>query len=673
MNPWHKLPFLRLIIPFLTGILLGIRGIMMFDGIVAVIVTLLFIQLVMVLYHRRLFSFSYRWIGGLLIYVFFLMAGIWRAYENYRPYKPNYYDNYRNPNEKQLWLVKISGPVSIRDKSIRALSDVLYLIDNKSFKKTDGKLMLSMERDSASAALTQGDLVLVKAYLKEIPGPAFPCAFDYARFSANKGILYQVYLRNGDWKLHQRNKAVNLRYMAWKWQQKLVGIIREQSLDRDEQAVGCAMLLGYTDGFGQDLQGAYSRAGVTHILSVSGLHVGLVFIICSRMLFFLNRNKTQKILKIILLILLTWLYCLLTGLAPCVQRAGVMFTFLIIGQSLGRKNNLVNVLFASAFILLFINPSNIFDYGFQLSYLAVLGIVWLEPLIYPMLYIKNKYLDKLWKLTSVTLAAQIATAPMASFHFHQFPTWFIPANLIVIPLSTLVMYLGICLLVTTTLPLISNFFGICFGLSIRLMNFLIGFADRLPLTVIEGLYPDPVNVILCFMFIAFMALWLTTSTKSWALLSLICLLCYSTSLFINSLHNKTSSEMVFFQYNKNDWSGIIHGKSLHLFSSPVALSDSSQVKIKLKQWLLKTRNQSISWHSDSVFHQTSGKKAEKINTVFWLNRKISPDKHLVIRPSYLILGGNLTYKIKQKWIWYCECNNIPYQDVRNKGCILLPW
>ncbi|MHC1708168.1 MAG: ComEC/Rec2 family competence protein [Bacteroidales bacterium] len=673
MNPWHKLPFLRLILPFLIGILLGNSGLIINPEIKIMLLVLVACQWLTLHFHHKLFPYHLRWIAGMIINLFLLFAGVQLGFQNYIPYHSGYYGNFFSDSDEQTWLVEIEGPLHEREKTIKTSGQVQYLIDNERNTPVKGKIHLSFKKDSSVNELKRGDQILIKTRLRKIQGPQIPYSFDYAAFSARKGIFYQAYLLENDWRVVRKNQGFSLRQHAWEWQQILVKIIRDQSIGKEEQAVGCAMLLGYTDGFGQDLQGAYSRAGVTHILSVSGLHVGLIFFIFNRLLFFLNKTQKQRSVKTALLVVLTWLYAMLTGLAPCVQRAAFMFSLLIVGQSMKRKNNIVNTLFASAFILLWINPLNIYDYGFQLSYLAVLGIIWIEPIISSALYINNKLIEKVWKLTAVTLAAQIATAPLASFHFHQFPTWFIPANLVVIPLSTLVMYLGICLLLTSPLPWISIIIKYLFVYSIQLMNTLILLTDELPLPVIEGLYPSVTSVIFCFLMIISLSGWLITAKKNWAFMALIHLCLYSISLSFCNIQKKNTTQFAFFNTNKNDWMAVTHLKTMVLFSDENALADSNNLKIRLKNWIARNEIRSLHWYSTSRLKFKDTSCTNSSFHLLWIRKNASTTRFSEGRIEFMkvILAGNLTFKERQKWIGRFRDSDIPVHDIRSEGCILM--
>jgi len=176
-------------------------------------------------------------------------------------------------------------------------------------------------------------------------------------------------------------------------------------------------------------------AGAMHILCVSGLHVGIIYLVISFFLGFLNNTRFNNILKAILLLLTVWAYAIITGLSPSVQRASLMLSVFIIGNLLNRARDTYNTLAISALILLIIDPYLLFNVGFQLSYAAVIGIVTFHQPIYKLLYFKNTIIDKIWSITVLSFAAQMATFPIATYYFHFFPPWFWLTNLFTFPLS----------------------------------------------------------------------------------------------------------------------------------------------------------------------------------------------------------------------------------------------
>ena len=205
------------------------------------------------------------------------------------------------------------------------------------------------------------------------------------------------------------------------------------------------------------------------------------------MLFFLDKIKYGKIIKAIVLLLLLWFYAALTGLSPSVLRSAAMFSFIIFAKAFNRHTNIYNTLAASAFFLLIINPYLIMDVGFQLSYLAVIGIVYIQPKIYSWFEVKNWLLDQIWTITSVSIAAQIATFPLGLHYFHQFPNYFLLSNLIVIPISTVIIYLGLSVFAFAKISLLVKYLAIAFSWAVWILNSSVEIIEKWPYALLKGI------------------------------------------------------------------------------------------------------------------------------------------------------------------------------------------
>jgi competence protein ComEC len=209
-----------------------------------------------------------------------------------------------------------------------------------------------------------------------------------------------------------------------------------------------ALLLGIKDDLDDSVSDAYSTSGTLHVLAVSGLHVALIFAILGKILHGLYSVRFGSITALSIQIGATWFYAVLSGFSPSIIRAAVMLSLISIGKNMKRRPSSGNMLLASAFFILIADPDSLFDLGFQLSYLAVTGIIYLAEPIENLILVKYRLLSLLWESASVTIAAQLFTTPLILYHFGRFPIYFLLANLTIVPWSSLILYAGgifICL------------------------------------------------------------------------------------------------------------------------------------------------------------------------------------------------------------------------------------
>jgi competence protein ComEC len=318
-----------------------------------------------------------------------------------------------------------------------------------------------------------------------------------------------VFANPWSWQVVDLTPSNAIRQWAFQVRDGLLCILRDNHMEGREFAVAAALLLGYVEELDPELRSAYSASGAMHILSVSGMHVGIIYLFLEFLLGFMNRSKTGRLSKAILLLLLIWFYAILTGLSPSVLRSAAMLSLPIVGRSLNRSPNMYNVVAASAIFILAFDPSLLLDTGFQLSYLAVTGIMVLYKPVYD-LYVTSAWLpDKVWSVVAVSIAAQIATLPLTLYVFHQFPNYFMLTNIFVVPLSSLIIYTGILVLVVGYVPVVSLLCAKVLVFLVWLLNSVIVGIERLPFSTLNGIYITGSGMILLYLFIAVVFLYLT--------------------------------------------------------------------------------------------------------------------------------------------------------------------
>jgi competence protein ComEC len=312
-------------------------------------------------------------------------------------------------------------------------------------EKAEGKLISFIPIDEKSKQLKYGDKIWLNIIINEIPFSTHESGFDFKKYYANKGIYHNAYVL--DWDLIEKNTGIYSYILTQR--DLLLRVLSEHLPTENEFAVGAALCLGNKELLSDELKNEFATVGAMHVLAVSGLHVGIIFSLLLKILsFFKTRKKLWVISKIAITVLCIWVFALLTGASPSVLRAAIMFSFITISLYSRRFRNTYNTLAAAALMLLIYDPYLLFDVGFQLSFTAVTGIVYLHPRIYKLLYFKWKVPDYFWQITSVGIAAQLATFPIGLYYFHHLPINFMLTGLFVVPFAFLILTLGIALFVT---------------------------------------------------------------------------------------------------------------------------------------------------------------------------------------------------------------------------------
>lgn len=481
------------------------------------------------------------------------------------------------------YVARVYDYPSERGNNIRAQLELQCQFgDSLPSRPVTGRVMAYFSKTEQALALRYGDLIVIPAPVSEVQPPKNPEEFDYRAYLLRKGVTGQAFLKEQDWVDLLTNHANPLYAFSYRFRDILLASLHKCGLKDNEFGVAAAILLGYDESLADEMRQHYVAAGSMHVLCVSGLHVGIVFLAASFLLGFLNRKKWHKILKNILLLALIWFYALLTGLSPSILRATMMVSFVIVGDLIRRKGFAINSIAASAFILLCVNPYNLFEIGFQLSYAAVIGIVVLHKPIYRLFYLKNNLLDKIWDITALAIAAQVATIPFSLFYFKQFTTYFWLSNLFMTPISFMVVMGGMVLLMVSWIPYLNVAFGYLVWGMVYVMNTLVSWVDSLPFSIVKGLYVSQFEFAL--LMLSFVLLLLTVAMRNKRLLFgwLGAMLVFMVVLTIRLYRTGNQEEMVFFSLRKHTAVDFVTGGHHVLLADTALMSDPSTVDYSLK-------------------------------------------------------------------------------------------
>jgi competence protein ComEC len=301
-----------------------------------------------------------------------------------------------------------------------------------------------LRMDSTQISPKFGQLIWLKSKILTLPEVRNPGAFDFGAYLLQKGYSGQIFGSSASWDIVPAHKEKPS--MIRKWRRYLLSEIESWQWAEENEAVFKALILGYKNDLAKELKADFAAAGAMHLLAVSGLHVGIIYLLLSYFLLAFAYFRKLQLLRSLILIGGIWLYALISGASPSVLRSATMFSIMAAVYNLERPGSSFRAIFLSAFVLLIFNAAWLFNLGFQLSYSALLGILIWQPKIEGL--IKTRFKIVLWlnKLLSVSLAAQIGTLPLALYYFNQFPTYFWLSNILMIPLVTVLMYAGFILL-----------------------------------------------------------------------------------------------------------------------------------------------------------------------------------------------------------------------------------
>ena len=528
-----------------------------------------------------LISYRTNWLFGAIMFCYLFMAGdvITRVHEI--GVQKDYFRNFES--DARYYVARVDDYPTERPNSIRTVLELEYQFgDSLPSRPVTGKVMAYFPKPDSVFALRYGDLIAIPAPVREVSPPLNPEEFDYRSYLMRKGVSGQVYLKDGDWIDLQVNNANPLYAFSYHFRDILLASLQRSGLSNNEFGVAAAILLGYDDFLADEVRKSYVAAGSMHILCVSGMHVGIIYLLASFLLGFLNRKKWQKTLKQVLLLALIWFYALIAGLSPSILRASLMITFVIIGELIHRKGFIINSIAASAFILLCVNPNNLFEIGFLLSYSAVIGIVVLQRPIYNLLYVKNKVLDKAWEITAVSLAAQVATIPFTLFYFNQFTTYFWLSNLFMTPISFIVVISGMVLLLVAWIPYLNTLVGYLVWGSIYVMNKCVSWVESLPFSIVKGLYISEFEFAMLLLAFVLLLLAVTMRKRRMLIAMLSALLLMVTSVTIRLYSSDGQRAMTVFSLRNHTAVDFVNGREHVLLADTALMADESTVDYSMK-------------------------------------------------------------------------------------------
>lgn len=376
------------------------------------------------------------------------------------------------------------------------------------------KVRASIFRDDRAEQLKVGHGIRARGTFEK-PSNYMKSTFDYRTYLLRHGYRSTVFLYISDWQLQHvsllplsRLQRTRLAFMQLR--QQLTARYRSLGLSGDQLAVVSAMTLGDRSMLSSALKDDYSISGGAHILALSGMHLGIIYMVLTLVLGVRrHRNSWRFFFSSMLLMAAIWSFVLLVGMSPSVVRAAVMLSLLMFVQLLNRRAVSLNTLAFTACLILVIHPMALFDVGFQLSYASVAAILIFYQPIYRLLCSNSKEgltfpirLGRmLWGTLSVSLAAQLGVAPLIAHYFGRIPVYFLFTNLAVLLLATLILYCALGLWAFVWLPPVQSFFAKLLSLFTEGLNVTLHQIAALPCASIEPVSLNAIGVVACYVFL----------------------------------------------------------------------------------------------------------------------------------------------------------------------------
>lgn len=550
-------------------------------------------------------------------------------------------------------------------------------------KRTKGNIMIKIQKNGIDELMDQDQVLFTFNELTEFKGVMNPGGYNVQQAMRRKKIHHQITLNENEFV--QFSSDINtLRASASKLRDRIIKSLKERGFSKNEFSVIEALLLGRRQDISSDLESDYQNAGAMHLLAISGLHIGILLFMLNWILKPMERYKSGKLIKFILLVTFLWIFAFIAGLSPSVIRAVGMFTILTIGLFSKRRNHLAHYLFTALFLSLLVNPMYLFDIGFQLSYTAVLSIIIISPLIKPIFRPRHKILNYFWNLLVVSIAAQIGVLPLGLFYFHQFSALFFLSSLCIIPFLGIVLGMGYFMILLDQFDLVPDFYISLFGWMIQMMNQTISVIGNLEGLIFRDVFFSFSLLTLCYVMIIFLVSGIKTYSKKWMFASLVCGILISLTFLVEKILTQTSSDFIVFHQYKQSLFLVRRGNRGTIYMNKE--HDMKTVKrflsaYQLEHFTLKVKDKKQAKHffkigecrimvvDQSFLKDDFGFGADVL--ILANSPNINLERFIKnICPKTIVADGSNYYSYKSRWRSTAEKYDIEFYDTFKEGAYI---
>ncbi len=627
--------------------------------------------------------FSKTYIFTVAAIISFILFGLTLTKVHHPKNYPNHYTHFI-PHKNAENSIGIQFSIKERLKPTSFYNVYIASIKRIHNKKAKGLLLIRTQRKDSSQLLDVGSTYITCTQLESTPKPLNPNQFDYSNYLSKRYIYHRATV-SFDRLLQHNTTEKTSTHLAHQIRNHINTKLSSYNITSKQLSIINALLLGQRQNISQETFKQYRDAGAIHILAMSGLHIGILLYILNFLLHPLESiKKYGKTIKLIFILLFLWCFAGIAGFSPSILRAVTMFSFLAIAVQIKSEFNTYNSLFISAFILLCFNPQYLFSAGFQLSYLAVFAIVWIQPKL-DKLYKPKFFIDKkIWQTFTVTIAAQLGLLPLILFYFHQFPILFFISNLIIIPFLGGVLVLGFSVILLSLVDLLPEIIVMLLAKCIDFMNNVVGWVAHQDAWILKNI-PFSVNMLIVsyFALITFILMFQKLHMKRvrLALLSITAILLV---LSYEKHKSSRSNELIVFHRHYMSTIGVLKNQKLKLYSSDTIFNSnlnylignylttnkaSLDSLVSLKNTYNYKKQQLLIIDQQGIYNIESMKpdviilsNSPKIN----LNRMIDS-----LKPRQIVADGSNYTSLLDRWEKSCLQSKTPFHRTDKKGAYIL--
>lgn len=666
-----KFPLARIFIGFLSGLILfrilNPDSTFVFYGLVIALIALLISS-----FYSRKNNIS-KLTFGCFVLLTSIFIGITTAIIHKENANPNHYTNqiidYEQIHYLDLLLVE---KLKNTTKNIRYTSIVKELDGKQSF----GKVILNIAKKNTLHKLKIGTHLQVTGIIFKTKTPANPNLFDYGKYLENQEIYAQVYPK----KIAIGTNELSLWSYFSNFREKIISNLEHSNISKDELNVLNALILGQQQDISPEILKDYQYAGAVHVLSVSGLHVGFIMLFITFLLKPIGNSRKSALIKLFIIILSLWSFAILAGLSASIVRSVTMFSFLAIGIHLRRTVNIYHTLLVSMLLILLFKPSFLLDVGFQLSYLALFFIIWLQPILSNIWEPKNKIVTYFWNIITVSFAAQIGAMPLSIYYFHQFPGLFFITNLMILPLLGVIMAVGIVAILIATIDTVPFFIAKTIEFLIHFLNTIIHWVANFDAFVFRNISFSKEMLVSSYLTIILIIIWIKKPEFKRLTIAFLSVILLQTIFIYQKQERLKKEELIVYHIRKNTIITERVGDAVTIYSNDSILKNISN-NMLIQSYLIANFCHINSKKSLQNLVYFKDKKILIIDSSCTYTKGIDPDILLIIqspklnierllqtyKPKQIIVDGSNFKTYVRLWEATCRKEKIPFHYTNEKG------
>lgn len=613
---------------------------------------------------------------GLATYLLFFQIGCTTQVIHNESYNK---DNYIHSIQKETENHVVELVLREKLKGSPTSDKYIGLVKRLDHKVCSGKILVHLHKTPENSKVQIGSTIQINGPLIKNKKSLNPNQFDYGNYLNTKSIFAQIYDNNNSIKVSDKIDK-NSWYYSDYLRNKIIANLQKNNFSKDELQVVSALILGQQQDISKEIIKDYQYAGAIHILSVSGLHVGFILLFITFLLKPLPKNKLGNTIRLLTIIISLWGFAVLAGLSPSVVRSVTMFSFVAVGMYLKRTTNIFHTLLVSMFLILFFQPSFLFDVGFQLSYLSLFFILWLQPLISNLWEPKNKIVTSIWETLTVSFAAQIGAFPLSIYYFHQFPGLFFITNLIIIPFLIVIMGLGVLVMVMAAFDFVPMITMKALEFCIFFLNKIINWVASFEQFIIKDVPINWQTLFCLYLLIIAAIVWFKKPTYSKIVFAFVSLLFFQSSLLITRWKIQNQHEWIVFNSWKNTLVTERNGDKVTVYGNE-SVTNKTTSNTTLKSYLIANNSAVTKINKIQNLYYFKEKKILVVDSFGIYSKEINPDI-IILRQSpkinlerliqlnspKLIVADASNYKSNVKlWKAICLKKKIPFHATAEKG------